>query len=191
MKLIVGLGNPGDEYEHTRHNVGFMAIDEIAKLRNYEIKENASLSLNKQLNAEIGTSMINNAEVKLAKPMTYMNDSGQAVKKIISQFPNFPISSLIIVHDDITLDLGHVKISKGSGAGNHNGVQSIIDHLKTKDFIRVRCGIGRGDGVLSDVVLSKFIPDEKVIVTEMVQKAADVCVMIVEKGLEKAMNWYN
>ena len=81
------------------------------------------------------------------------------------------ISNLVIVHDDISMDLGQVKISKGAGAGNHNGVVSIINHLKTKDFIRIRCGIGRGDGVLSDVVLSKFRPDEKEVVAEMVKKA--------------------
>ena len=191
MYLIVGLGNPGEEYKETRHNVGYAVIDEIRKLGNSEINEAVPLFLNKPLKSEIGTMAVGKAKITVVKPVTYMNNSGLAVKKIISQFRNFAIPNLIIIHDDITLDLGTVKISKGAGAGNHNGVQSIIDHLKTQDFVRVRCGIGRGNGTLTDVVLSKFTQDEHRIVGQMISRATETCIEIVRHGVEKAMNRYN
>ena len=120
-----------------------------------------------------------------------MNNSGLAVKKMVTSYQLQVTRDVIVVHDDITLDLGQIKISKGAGAGNHNGVQSVIDQLKTKDFIRVRCGIGRGDGILKDVVLSRFKPDEKEIVEAMIKTATDACFMMVKEGLEKAINTFN
>ncbi|KKR72800.1 MAG: Peptidyl-tRNA hydrolase [Microgenomates group bacterium GW2011_GWC1_41_8] len=193
MFLIVGLGNPGEEYKNTRHNVGF---DVIEKITNYELRitsetQNTNLHFDKMVNSEIAKIRISSQEVILAKPQSFMNNSGLVVKKLLNSNQQLTISNLVIVHDDISMDLGQVKISKGAGAGNHNGVVSIINHLKTKDFIRIRCGIGRGDGVLSDVVLSKFRPDEKEVVAEMVKKASEACVMIVKEGLEKAMNQVN
>ena len=168
MFLIVGLGNPGEEYKNTRHNVGF---DVIEKITNYELRitsetQNTNLHFDKMVNSEIAKIRISSQEVILAKPQSFMNNSGLVVKKLLNSNQQLTISNLVIVHDDISMDLGQVKISKGAGAGNHNGVVSIINHLKTKDFIRIRCGIGRGDGVLSDVVLSKFRPDEKEVVAE-------------------------
>lgn len=176
MYIIVGLGNPGEDYTKTRHNLGFLVLDRLAK----------GFSANHPLQVE----MVTTDDVVYAKPTTFMNNSGHAVKKLLDSFKT-DTQHLIVIHDDITLDLGQVKISKGAGAGNHNGVQSIIDNLSTKDFIRVRCGISRGDGVLHDVVLSKFKSDEEEIIQLMISKAADACNLIVKEGFEKAMNKVN
>lgn len=192
MKLVVGLGNPGEEYRMTRHNVGFEVVDELVQHKCcYSGLAPLMARLNKSLKSEILECEIEDKNVILAKPQTFMNDSGIAVKKLVVSYQLSVVGDLIVVHDDISLELGQVKISKGAGAGNHNGVQSIINHLKTQDFIRVRCGIGRGEGILHDVVLSKFTPDEKETVEQMVKKASEACVMIVEEGLEKAMNEVN
>ncbi|MCR4263337.1 MAG: aminoacyl-tRNA hydrolase [Candidatus Roizmanbacteria bacterium] len=188
MFLIVGLGNPGTEYKGTRHNIGFNVVDVLADSKH--LTATSSFRTNKPLQSELLEGALHDAEVTVIKPITFMNNSGLAVKKLADSL-SLSAENIIVIHDEITLDLGQVKISKGAGAGNHNGVQSIIDHVQTKDFIRVRCGIGRGDGVLSDVVLSKFRPEEKELVDRMIQKAADACVMIVREGLEKAMNQVN
>ncbi|MBI4136597.1 aminoacyl-tRNA hydrolase [Candidatus Roizmanbacteria bacterium] len=188
MKLIVGLGNHGEKYKNTRHNIGFDVVQRLAM--NDVRSTNQNFHFDKISSSEILKGEIGDEEVIIARPQTFMNNSGLAVKKL-SDTSNLAPETLIIVHDDISLELGQVKISKNAGAGNHNGVQSIIDHLKTKDFIRIRCGIGRGDGILSDVVLSKFRPDEKEMVDQMIQKARDACVVIVKEGLEKAMNVVN
>ena len=189
MFLIVGLGNPGEEYKDTRHNIGFNIIETIALSK--QLTANSSFKLNKPLQVEMLEGEISDEKIILSKPQTFMNNSGLAVNKLLNSNQQLTISNLVVVHDDIALDLGQVKISKDAGAGNHNGVQSIIDHLKTKDFVRVRCGIGRGDGVLSEVVLSKFRPDEKELVNQMILKGADACVLILKEGLEKAMNKVN
>lgn len=189
MKLIVGLGNHGEKYENTKHNLGFEVVEKLKE----EIQRDAGVEsrTNKQKDLEIFYGSIGEEEVDLVKPQTYMNNSGWAVSEFARRSNLSYQNDLIVVHDDISLELGQIKISEGAGAGNHNGVKSIIDHLKTKNFIRVRCGIGRGDGVLSDVVLSKFRPDEIEIVRHMIQKAADACVTIVQEGVEKAMNEFN
>jgi PTH1 family peptidyl-tRNA hydrolase len=191
MILIVGLGNPGKEYKNTRHNVGFGVIDKIFNIHYSTPIQYPSFQLNKPLQSEIAHIEIEKESVLLAKPQTFMNNSGLAVKKMVTSYQLQVTRDVIVVHDDITLDLGQIKISKGAGAGNHNGVQSVIDQLKTKDFIRVRCGIGRGDGILKDVVLSRFKPDEKEIVEAMIKTATDACFMMVKEGLEKAINTFN
>lgn len=193
MKLIVGLGNPGADYDGTRHNVGFMVIEKIrnSKFDTRNGDQNSSFRFNKPFQADLIEGLIDDQDVLLVKPVNFMNNSGLSVKKLITSYDVQPANDLIIIHDDITLDLGQVKLSKNAGAGNHNGVQSIINHLNTKDFIRVRCGIGRGDGILSEVVLSKFRPDEKKSVNIMIQTAAEATVMILKEGIEKAMNEYN
>ncbi len=193
MKLIVGLGNYGDEYKGTKHNLGFQVIDQILnpKLQAPNKFKIANSKLEKLFSAEIAEGKLGNKEVVLVKPHTFMNNSGVSVSKLLNTKYHMPHTDLIVVHDDITVELGKIKISKGSGAGNHNGVQSIIDHVKTKEFIRVRLGIGRGEGMLHEVVLSKFRTDEKGVVEEMVKKAVDACEAIVLDGLEKAMNKFN
>ena len=194
MYLIIGLGNPGEEYKDTRHNIGFRVVDSLSSKLKDQISnqiQNPSFDLNNPLQAALLEGQIEDKRVVLAKPITFMNNSGLAVKKILNTKYQILYTNLIVVHDDIALELGQVKISKGAGSGKHNGVQSIIDHLKTNDFVRVRCGIGRGDGVLTDVVLSKFKPDEKETVDKMMQEAAGVCIKIVTDGPEKAMNTFN
>jgi len=120
-----------------------------------------------------------------------MNNSGSAVGKLVNNYQLQIASELIVVHDDITIDLGIVKISLGSGAGKHNGVRSIIDHLHSQDFIRVRLGIGRGEGDLKDVVLSRFRPDEQDEVIRMIEKSSEACTMLITDGVDTTMNRYN
>lgn len=195
MKLIVGLGNPGEEYKKTKHNIGFTVVNQFLN-SNFEILnkfqiQNPNFQTNKKLQAEIAEGEIKGEKIVLAKPVTFMNESGIAVNKLVISYRLSVISDLIIVHDDITIPLGEIKISVGGGAGNHNGVQSVIDHLKTQDFIRVRIGIGRGNGTLSDVVLSTFTKDERVIIDRTIQKACEIITHIIVNGVEKAMNKYN
>lgn len=188
MKLIVGLGNPGKEYENTKHNLGFRVVEEInSKLKD----QNSKFTFDKLFQAEITKGKIEAEDVVLVKPQTFMNESGIAVKKIVTRFSLNVKKDLIVVHDDLTIDFGKLKISTGNSSGNHNGVQSVIDHLGTQDFIRVRLGIGRGDGIIHDVVLSKFKPDEQQTADEMVQNAIRACIQVVIDGIEKAMNSFN
>jgi len=189
MFLIIGLGNPGEKYKHTRHNVGYDVVEKIFN--------NPKFQLHKHVQAELANIEISGKKVVLAKPVTFMNESGKAVEKLVKNYlpaqagQSRITNELIIIHDDISLELGTIKISRGAGAGNHHGVKSVIDHLGTQDFIRVRCGIGRGSGILSDVVLSSFMQDELDIVRPMVQRAAEAASMIVSEGVEHAMNVYN
>ncbi|MBI2552006.1 aminoacyl-tRNA hydrolase [Candidatus Uhrbacteria bacterium] len=139
MKLIVGLGNPGKEYEKTRHNVGFLAVDGIARDLQF-----SKWKMEKKLEAEVCRGFIASCceDVILAKPQTFMNNSGAAVKKLTVNY-RLTTDDLLIVHDDLDLELGTLRLSYGSGSAGHNGVQSIIDALGTKDFWRLRVGIGR------------------------------------------------
>lgn len=193
MYIIVGLGNPGEDYVGTRHNVGFDVLEKIQQSKS-EIPNNiefSSFQTNNSLKAEIGKGSIGAIPVVLVKPLTFMNHSGVAVRKLVSEYHIAISDGLIVVHDDITMDIGRIKISKDSGAGKHNGVQSIIDHLKTKEFIRVRIGVGRGEGDIKDVVLSRFKPHEQTVMSHATVKAADACISLVKEGLEKSMNGYN
>ncbi|MCC2647039.1 MAG: pth [Rickettsiaceae bacterium] len=134
--LIVGLGNPGNDYQYTRHNIGFMAVDSIASHYNFP-----SFSTNSKFSAEITQATINGLKVYLAKPTTYMNLSGQAVQKIKS-FYKIETSHIIVIHDDIDLEFGKIKVKIGGGHGGHNGLRSIDSHLG-KDYFRMRLGVGR------------------------------------------------
>ena len=167
--LIIGLGNPDKEYSETRHNVGFMFLDALAK----QIKV-SGLVLEKKLMAEIATGRINGQKIILAKPQTFVNKSGEAVKKIISRF-KIHVSGLIIVHDDLDVPFESTKFTPGSGSGGHKGVQSIISQLKTKNIKRLKIGIANSKlklarnqksdqkrkDMISNLVLSKFTPSEK------------------------------
>lgn len=200
MKLIVGLGNPGKEYEDTKHNVGFRVIDALISSEKFLAANqfvhtgesgNPTFKFEKFCNALIFKGKIEGEEVILVKPQTYMNDSGLSVKKLADTNHIVLFSDIIVVHDDITIDVGKIKISHAGGAGNHNGVQSIINHVATSEFIRVRLGIGRGEGELKDVVLSRFSPDQKPTVDKMVEHAVEACHVIIEDGVEAAMNKFN
>ncbi len=156
MKLIIGLGNPGKEYEKTRHNAGFLAVDKIVSSSEYQVS-----SVKQKFNAEISQGTINNEKTILAKPQTFMNNSGQAVRAILDYYKINP-EDIIVIHDDLDIPLGEFKISKNKNSGGHKGVQSIIDHLGTKDFTRIRIGINAENKKTptEKFVLGKFSEDE-------------------------------
>lgn len=176
--LIVGLGNPEPEYFETRHNTGFLFLDFMAK----EIK-GADFKIEKKLLAEIASGSLNDQKIILAKPQTFVNKSGEAVKKIKAQY-KIPTENILIVHDDLDVPFGYTKLSPGSGAGGHKGIKSIIGQLKTENIHRLKIGlansklkIARGQKsdekrkeMIADFVLSKFTPAEKAKLKEIFQE---------------------
>ena len=179
--LIVGLGNPGRRYAGTRHNIGFRVLDKLAEKEGIPLDrlEHQALS---------GRGRIGEAAVILAKPMTFMNLSGESVRRIVAGEKIDP-GRMIVVHDDVDFPLGILKIKTGGGAGGHNGIKSLIDRLGRSDFIRIRMGIGRpGEGDLADYVLSRFRREEVDQVEEMIMKAVGAVCSILETGVEKTMN---
>jgi PTH1 family peptidyl-tRNA hydrolase len=185
MKIIVGLGNPGKKYERTRHNAGFMAIDELAKGLRIE------LSLEK-CHALLGKGAIGAEKVVLAKPQTYMNDSGRSVAALLKD-AYASAADLIVLHDELDLAPGTVRVKTGGGHGGHNGLRSIIEYLGTADFVRVRIGIGRPlPGMdTADYVLSPFFAEEREAAATATANAADAISVIVAQGVTKAMNQFN
>ncbi len=185
MMIIVGLGNPGAKFNKTRHNAGFMAVDFFAKENNFpdfEVsKKYESLISEKPFDTAQGEN-----DILLIKPQTFMNDSGRAVTGY-----GLRATDLVVVHDDIDLPLGKIKFSKDSSAGGHKGVQSIIQHLGTKDFIRLKIGVATNEAKALDVVLEKFSPEEQKILTEVIKKSSEALQYFIENGIEKAMNEFN
>ena len=185
MKLIVGLGNPTKEYENTRHNIGFMAVDAIGQA--YGITVNTL-----KHKAMIGKGMIEGEKVILAKPVTYMNLSGEAVREI-SDYYKIPAEDVIVIYDDTTLDVGFMRIRKKGSAGGHNGMKSIIAHLGTEDFPRVKIGIGekRPGQDLADYVLSRFPKEDKEALTKVLDDTKKAIALMVWDEIGEAMNLYN
>ena len=174
MKLIVGLGNPGKKYEKTRHNVGFMALDRLhQELKKYNISE---WELSKKFNSQICGCTINSEKIILAKPMTFMNTSGEAVQ-LIAQYYKIEPESITVIHDDKDIKLGEVKIQKDQGHAGHNGIRSIIDHIGSQNFTRVRIGIaGANEKKMIDIakfVLGKFGIFEKGKLEKSIAKALE------------------
>jgi len=172
MKLIIGLGNPGKKYEKTRHNFGFLVIDKLAKkicIDEWKIKM--------QFNANITQGNFNDEKIILAKPQTFMNNSGLAVKSIANYY-KIDNQGILIIHDDIDLKLGDIKIQKNRGSAGHNGVESIINHLKTKDFIRIRIGIKQTDQEtnieVEKFVIQNFSKNEEKKINQIIKKAVDL-----------------
>lgn len=181
--VIVGLGNPGSKYEQTRHNVGFMFVDKLAE------SYNASFVLDKQKEALIADIYIDGKKHLLVKPVTYMNNSGNAVIKVLNYW-NIDPSELIVVYDDMDLEVGKMRIRKFGSAGGHNGMKSIIAHIQTQDFKRIRIGIGRSiDNI--EHVLGKFKPSEKPLIEEAVSLAPNLIIDYLAKGIDFLMNRYN
>ena len=181
MILIVGLGNPGPKYKFTRHNLGFMAIDNLQ----LTIDKFSDWKNIKKLQAEISKGEINDQKVFLVKPQTFMNNSGKAVKVLTKTYPLNP-KNLIVIHDDIDLPLGKIRISRGRGAAGHKGVESIIKELGTKNFIRFRIGVkpktyNLEPKILDRFVLKKFNKEEEKIVKELVKKTAEVIEITLRK----------
>ncbi|HKQ32510.1 MAG TPA: aminoacyl-tRNA hydrolase [Thermodesulfobacteriota bacterium] len=185
MNLVVGLGNPGSEYASTKHNLGFLAVDEIGKRAGIDLTR-------KKFHGLYGEGIFRRDKLILLKPETYMNRSGESVSSAVS-FYHIPPENIIIVHDELDLPAGTVRIKPGGGSAGHKGVASIIERLGNGDFIRIRIGIGKPkqkSGTVSHV-LSKFSKEENEIVNESVLKAADAVLEVIEHGLRKAMNKYN
>lgn len=182
-KLIVGLGNPGSEYHGTRHNVGFMALDLLARHHHINVKSRRGKAL-------IGEGMIAGEKVILAKPYTFMNLSGQAVADLARRYRLSP-AEIIVICDDVNLPLGRLRIRASGSAGGHNGLKSIIFSLHSEDFPRVRIGIGSPQRDMVDHVLSRFRRDERPIVLDSIISAGDAVETILESGIEQAMNCFN
>lgn len=185
MTLVVGLGNPGKKYTKTKHNVGFLVIDEIG--------EKVGIELNKKKFKGIyGEGAVNGGKLLLLKPETYMNLSGEAVSSI-KNFYDIPADNIIVVHDEMDLELGIIRIKSGGGSAGHNGIKSIISRIGSDDFKRVRIGIGKpfvkDEG--ADHVLKGFKGDEGKIIQDTIARAAEAVLCIMSEGLEKAMNKYN
>ena len=178
MKLIVGLGNPGFQYENTRHNVGFMVIDEIAKKLNLNINQKKFDSL-----------LFVNSDFILLKPLTFMNLSGKAVKSVVDFF-KIDISDIIIVCDDLDIKLGQAKIKISNSSAGHNGIKSIIEKLETSNFYRLKIGIGRPENKetkLSSYVLGKFNSTEK----KVIDKSAEAIISIIYNDINYVVNLFN
>lgn len=182
-KLIVGLGNPGKDYEGTRHNVGYMAVAVLSKRHNIPVKARRN-------RAQVGEGTIAGERVILARPMTFMNLSGEAVSGLMRRY-RLGIEDLIVITDDVNLPVGRLRIRASGSAGGHKGLKSIIHSLGSEDFPRVRIGIGAPDKGMVDYVLSRFTRDERPIIKAAVDRAADAVEAILSSGIEPAMNEYN
>ena len=184
MFLIVGLGNPGREYENTRHNIGFAAIDIIAEKYNIDVNRT-------KFKGEYGEGFINGNKVILLKQYTFMNLSGESVGAIASYYRIDP-EDVYVIFDDISLDVGQIRIRKKGSAGGHNGIKSIIAHLGTTEFPRIKVGVGQAKpGDLIDHVLGHFHGEDKLHIKEGIELAADAMEMILEQDIDKAMNEFN
>lgn len=183
--LIIGLGNPGREYKETRHNIGFMVIDRIA------VRLNAQ-GIKVQAKAIVTNTIYQERKLILAKPQTYMNLSGQSVQGLL-HFYKIPIENLIVAHDDLDIPFGAIRIRPGGGPGGQRGMASTIEQLGTKDFPRLRLGIGRPPGRMDpkDYVLQSFSKEDQKLLPEVLDRAADAALEFVIKGLNAAMNKYN
>lgn len=186
MYIIVGLGNPDAKYEGTRHNVGFDVIDAIADKYNIAVET-------KKHRAYVGIGVIEGQKVILAKPQTYMNLSGESVRSIVDFYKADPETEVLIIYDDVSLAVGQLRIRKKGSAGGHNGIKSIIAHLGTSNFPRIKVGVGeKPSGYdLADYVLGKFSKGEQEIMREGYQNAVAATALIVRDEIEQAMNEYN
>jgi PTH1 family peptidyl-tRNA hydrolase len=182
VKLIVGLGNPGRNYAHTRHNVGFDVVDILA--RRYHTKV-----LGRQCRALVGCAKIGDENVLLVKPQTFMNDSGLAVGQIAGKHGIEP-KDVTVIYDDIDLPLGRIRLRTKGSSGGHKGMKSIITHLQSEDFPRLRIGIGR-QGDVVDHVLSRFNRQERAIIEVALERAADAVEALLKDGVQSAMNQFN
>ncbi len=183
--LLVGLGNPGREYRDTRHNIGFMLLDRLA------VKLDARFS-RLQSKALVASAVYAGRKILLAKPQTYMNLSGQAVQGLV-RFYKLPLANLMVVHDDLDLPLGVIRIRPDGGSAGQKGMASIIERLGTDEFARLRLGIGRPPGRMdaADYVLQEFSDEEMKAVSETLNRAVDAALTFIADGLDRAMNLYN
>jgi len=193
MKLIVGLGNPGRGYANNRHNVGFVCLNHFARMQGIRFDK-------KQYKARIGLGEVAGNEVVLARPQTYMNRSGQSVSLLVNKF-NVDLDNLLVINDDLDLPLGKIRIRQGGSSAGHKGIGSIIADLGSRDFVRIRIGVGRptrnegfteySDDEIKAYVLSDFTFDEKQVITEIIPTVSEAILCLLTEGLVAAMNKYN
>jgi PTH1 family peptidyl-tRNA hydrolase len=190
MKIITGLGNPGKKYENTRHNVGFIIISNFG----IKISDFSDWKINKKFNAEISEGKIGGEKIVLLRPQTFMNNSGQAVAAA-ARFYKIKPADLLIIHDDIDLPLGKLRIKKDGSSGGHRGVESIITALNSKNFTRLKIGVAPEarpkNFDAADFVLKKFIKAEAKKVSEITKKATEAVAVILAEGTDEAMNQFN
>ena len=185
IRLVAGLGNPGSDYAETRHNAGFMVVDDIADEYDIPISK-------RKFNVQYGTGTIGNERVVLAKPQSFMNRVGQPVKTLAEYF-KISGGEMLVIHDDIDLAFERLKIKMKGGHGGHNGVRSLIEAFGDGNFARLRVGIGRPEGnkSVTDQVLGRFSKDEKIILERIITLAKDAAVTILCYGIQEGMNRFN
>lgn len=183
--LLAGLGNPGKEYSQTRHNIGFLVVDELAARLNQPMSGS-------RFDADFAKTRVRGQDLFLVKPMSYMNRSGIPIQRLAAYY-KISMGDIIVVHDDMDLSFGALKIVQGRGHGGHNGIRSIIDAFGRKECVRVRVGVGHpGSGRdVTGHVLGRFSPQEQQGLEALVADAADACLSIIENGVVKAMNHVN
>jgi len=189
IKLIVGLGNPGRSYANNRHNIGFICLRYFARTQGIKFNQKKGL-------ARIGTGTVAGNRVVLARPQTFMNNSGQSVNRLVRKFSVNP-KDLLVIHDDLDLPLAKIRLSSGSGSGGHKGINSIIQELGTREFTRLRVGIGRPakpnpteDDIIA-YVLSNFSSEEKKAINQIIPRIAEAILCLLTEGLTPAMNKFN
>lgn len=185
MKLIIGLGNPGKEYEKTRHNIGFEVIDALANQWNIPLNQAKHKGL-------YGVGYADGTKVILLKPMTYMNLSGESIKAVMEYF-KVDLDDIVVFYDDLDLAVGKIRLRQKGGAGGHNGIKSMIAHLSTQEFNRVRIGIGRPHGAMSvtNHVLGRFQEDEWAIMQDVIKSCSKACDDFLQKPFLQVMNEHN
>lgn len=186
MYVIAGLGNPGREYENTRHNVGFDVIDALAEKYGIRVIDRKHKGL-------VGKGLVAGERAVLLKPLTFMNLSGESIREVIDYYKADPEAELIVICDDISLDLGQLRVRKKGSAGGHNGLKNIIAHLGTQNFQRIRMGVGnKPQGYdLADYVLGHFTQADRKIMNESVNLAVEAVEAVLQDGPDAAMNRYN
>ena len=186
MFIIAGLGNPDEKYQGTRHNVGFDVVDRLAE--KYQIAVDT-----KKHRALIGKGVIEGQKVLLVKPQTYMNLSGECIREVLDYYKVDGSTNLIVIHDDISLEPGIIRVRKKGSAGGHNGLKNIIQHLGKDQFVRIKVGVGEKPAGydLADYVLGHFDREEQVLMKQVSEEVCEAVQMILEKGPDAAMNVYN
>jgi len=185
MYAIIGLGNPEKQYDKTRHNIGFDVIDELA----FQMGVSVTTKRHKAL---CGVGMIGTEKVVLVKPQTYMNLSGESVRAVMDFYKLNPKEDIIVIYDDISLDIGNIRIRAKGSAGGHNGIKSIIAHAGTQEFKRIKVGVGSNmSGDMVKHVLGKFPPNERKIVDDAVKDAAAAAEVMIIENIDTAMNKFN
>lgn len=184
MYIIAGLGNPGKKYEYTKHNVGFITLDILAKKHNIKVNKIKHKAL-------VGDGIISGQKLLLVKPQTYMNLSGESIREVMEYY-KADLDKLVVIYDDVDIPMGSLRIRKKGSAGTHNGMRSIIYNLQNDEFPRIRIGIG-GDRKksLADYVLGVFSKDEEKLIQDAVERAVSAVECLLEKGIDAAMNEYN